>query len=662
MLTLNTTQASIISTQSKAAVALAKRKSNKRLKAKWIAPLLVSCVALLIGTLLMFPMLKMQPHNIPVGILNLDEGFELDGKNIAIGQLMMDSLLGEGDDDSSADYNESDAAAGSDNGSTDSLDSIFDNISIGNSETQNGLVASDSVSWIEAESEADLQELLDSGQCYAILTIPKNFSQSVVASGGKTALGNELIARLPELAQGTEALCSGTQELSNGISTLSSAMTTLDSGIQSFAEGTSQVPQALGSASLGADSLSSGLSKLQAGAASLGQGAKSLEDGTKAANQAVAAAIAALGQSEPDVQLALRYLAGANQAVEALGSGSAQVADYANALSEGLSASAQGAAALGTGLDKATDSSQTLVSGSQTLMQGSSSLVGGLDALSAGADSLSNGLGQLSEGLVTANNTLEKLPQDVDDPSVCVVINQGKNPMVSNSLGSALSSMGASAGIAFDTSYINELPSEMSMGYTHMILMLLTYISSYATAVITANLFKLRRENPKYLVIDLFVQLLFGIGCALIIGFGAASIVIAATGASIAFTDLALFIAIASLSFQLLVVGSLDLFGMPGMVVPIGLLVVGMGTAYLPTEFLPSFWQNWIYPWDPLRFMVDGFRGVLYMGQGFANPSVPPLLIMAGFGLVLMVLGAVKLLWTNSRKRAGTTGLQATEA
>lgn len=120
------------------------------------------------------------------------------------------------------------------------------------------------------------------------------------------------------------------------------------------------------------------------------------------------------------------------------------------------------------------------------------------------------------------------------------------------------------------------------------------------------------------------------------IGFGATGILVWATGSSVAVVDLALFVALASFSFQMLVLGSLDLLGMAGMIVPIGLLVIGMGTAYLPTEFLPAFWQDLVYPWDPLRFMADGHRGVPYMGQGFWNPSSPALLVVAAIGLGLM--------------------------
>lgn len=130
--------------------------------------------------------------------------------------------------------------------------------------------------------------------------------------------------------------------------------------------------------------------------------------------------------------------------------------------------------------------------------------------------------------------------------------------------------------------------------------------------------------------------------CALVVGFGAAGILKAATGAEIAFIDLALFVAIASFAFQALVLGSLNLFGAAGVAVPIGLLVIGMGTAYLPTEFLPAFWQDWVYPWDPLRFMSDGFRDILYMGQGFLNASTQALAVVVGVGFTLMAACAIR--------------------
>lgn len=66
--------------------------------------------------------------------------------------------------------------------------------------------------------------------------------------------------------------------------------------------------------------------------------------------------------------------------------------------------------------------------------------------------------------------------------------------------------------------------------------------------------------------------------------------------------------------------------------------VVGVCAAYLPTEFLPAFWQNWIYPWNPLRFMAGGYRGIMCMGQGFWNASSPALLVMVAVGAALVAL------------------------
>lgn len=407
-------------------------------RAKWVLPFAASCLGLLLASLLMMPMLKMSPKDVPVGLLSLDAGVTVSGTQVNVGDVMVEQLTGEGGD---ADDEMADDAAGAAedaDGADDAADadvdaaSALDGVSLFGGEesgTSSGYVTSDAVNWIVVDSEQELEALLDSGEVYAALTIPADFSERIAASAGRTALGTQLVERLPQLAEEASA-----------------------------------------------------------------------------------------------------------------------------------------------------------------------------------------------------------------DPSVKLVINQGKNPMVSNSLGSAISSMASSSGVAFDIEYKNPLPTGMSMGFTHMILMMLTYLSSYVTAVVVSRTFELKRGGARQVLASVAAQVCYAAACALAIGFCAAGIISAATGAAVSFVDLALFVALASFAFQMLVLGALDLFGMAGMVVPIGLLVIGMGAAYLPTEFLPAFWQNWIYPWDPLRFMADGYRGIMYMGQGFWNASSPALLVMVAVGAALVAL------------------------
>ena len=44
--------------------------------------------------------------------------------------------------------------------------------------------------------------MLDSGACYATLTVPAGFSEHLVATEAHERLGSALVEKLPELAQG----------------------------------------------------------------------------------------------------------------------------------------------------------------------------------------------------------------------------------------------------------------------------------------------------------------------------------------------------------------------------------------------------------------------------------------------------------------------------
>lgn len=620
----------------------AETKAKAKGKARYVAPILASCVGLLLALLLMFPMLKMQPRNVPVGILSLDQGIEFNDTFVDVGDIVVDELTEqpvslpeglEGITLISSSEAEDDAHGESDDEQQTA--------------TQSGYVSSDAVNWIVADNAEQLQEMLEAGEVYAAMTIPEGFSRTIVANAGRSEIGAQLVEKLPDITAGANALAEGTASLEQGSQALTGGVSQLSSGTSLLEGGVSGLPAAAESAKNGADSLKDGLVKLEAGAQGLETGAASLESAAGQMQQAIQAAMASLSSGSPDAQRAMALLAAANQGAEKMKEGASGLSSGASNLADGLAATATGASALSSGLGQLSDSAPALVSGMGSLANGVSSLEDGATKLSSGATALYGGSSTLASGLDAANEALLQLPSETSDSQIKLVINQGKNPMVSNSLGSAISSLGASSGMSFDISYINPLPSEMSMGFTHMILMIMTYISSYATAAVIANVLKTRRGKAGKVIGSLALQAGYALICALLIGVGVAGILKLTIGVSRAFSDIALFVAVASFTFQMLVLGSIDLFGMAGMAVPIGLLIIGMGTAYLPTEFLPAFWQDWVYPWDPLRFMVDGFRGILYMGDGWWNAATPVLLVVAAIGIVLMVICAI----LNIRKK-----------
>lgn len=636
-------------------------------RAKYVVPVLASCLGLLVAALLMMPMLKMEPRNVPVAILSLDEGVTVDGTYVNAGDLLLENLVGEDavdegqaddgqsgeqDDDQELPEGLSLFGTAADEGGEDDGNDGANDASSDESSSSSGYVSSDAVAWMVAESQEELDELFSSGECYAALTVPAGFSKYIVANAGRTALGSQLVERLPELADAATALESGASALATGAGTLASGVSSLTGGVDALDKGAGALPFAASSAEQGAEALAEGLSKLSSLSGSLETGASQMKEGVDSVEKLLALALAELQKENPDQGAVDDYLEKAAELSSSLGEGADQIVAGAAGLSSGLSASQQGADALTSGLGKLSGGAEQLASGVGSLASGASQLEAGTSALASGAGALSSGSGALADGLAQAGDALDALPSASDEElAIQLVINQGKNPMVSSSLGSAISSMGSSSGIAFDITYENPLPEGMSMGFTHMILMMLTYLSSYITAVVISNTFKLKKGGARQMFASIGVQVGYAALCALLVGFCGAGVIVWITGASIDLTSLALFVALSSFAFQMIVLGSLDLFGMAGMVVPIGILVIGMGTAYLPTEFLPAFWQNWVYPWDPLRFMADGFRGIMYMGQGFWNPSSPALLVVAAIGAALIGVKAVLCHFEHARPR-----------
>lgn len=718
-------------------------------KAKWVVPLVGCCFAVGVAALLMTPMLMMEPRDIPVALLSEDAGADVGDSSVNIGDTLVENLAG-GDDAGDAEVADGDGATEGDGE--------------GDGASNGSAVGSDAVRWIVVDSRQEMDALLEAGECYGALVVPRDFSESQIAVRGRETLGWTLVDKLPDLASGATSLAEGAQGVADGAGSVADGAGTLSDGASALAEGTgslaqgagtlaqgasslasgaqklasgvgtlqekaSSLPDGIGKLSKGADSLADGVGKVQAGASSLAEGAEGVKGAVDKAGELADAAkgAAAAGSAQGAAQAA----AGASQVLDATAEGAAKLAEGATALEKGAAASKKGADSLAGGLGTLAKSAPALTKGVGSVAQGANSLAQGAQSLDEGAatlaqgaatvhegaQSLADGAGSLAEGsrslaegahalaegadtlasgLTSADEVLSLLPAvsdkmlddasdsgegafDLSDAdldlgvdlgdedaastpaipkaaSLELVINQGKNPMVSSSLGSAVSTLGSASGVEVEVTYLNPLPEGLSMGYTHMILMMMTYLGSYITAVVIYNLFmpsRGRHESLKGTLGTVGIQAAYAVACALVVGACATGIIYAATGADISYGDLWLYVAICSLTFQALVLGSLDLFGMAGMAVPVGLLIIGMGTAYLPTEFLPAFYQDFVYPWDPLRFMADGYRGILYLGEGFWNPSSQTLMIVVAIG-VAMMLGSV-LKGQITQKRAAKT-------
>lgn len=311
------------------------------------------------------------------------------------------------------------------------------------------------------------------------------------------------------------------------------------------------------------------------------------------------------------------------------------------ALVERLPELADGAAALASGAQALADATTGVSSGLESLALDAAQLPALAGQLAGSAGQLAAGAASLSDGLAGANATLQGLPPDDGAPQVQVIVNQGKNPMVTNSVEPSLVAFEA-MGIEVETSYSVELPAEMQRGFSHMPLMIMTYLTSYIAGAVIALRLPPSRDSRRGQARGLLVQAGVAVGVAAFVGAACALVYQAMLGVGVDWASLALLMGLSSLALQLVVVGCLDLFGVVGMLVPLLLMAFCMTSAYLPYEFLPSFWQDNIYPWNPLRHMVDSYKAVIYLGQGAWNASTPYVLAVLAAGVAVMALNLLK--------------------
>lgn len=286
-------------------------------------------------------------------------------------------------------------------------------------------------------NEAGAKAALARGEVYAVLTIPDDFSRSILSlsstdptradlaittddahsyltgalaqSVGEsmantfgTAITAQYIERvyssigqlgtsLGDAAGGAEALSGGAADLSSGLSTLAGGVASAHGGAKDFAAGVRAYTG-------GVDGLSDGLAQLKAGSAGLGAvgtGVANFTDSVSALASQLAAADLVL-QADPNDTAALATVNALSAQLSAAASGgatlSAQTTGAISGVSAGIAQSAGGAAKIAAG-------SAGLRSGADSLAAGLGSLTGGASSASEGAGSLAAGATELADGL-----------------------------------------------------------------------------------------------------------------------------------------------------------------------------------------------------------------------------------------------------------------------
>ena len=302
------------------------------------------------------------------------------------------------------------------------------------------LIADNSFDWI-ISNQKDAEQALINGEVHAILTIPSDFSASILSLSGDNprqamlgittddahsyltgavsdtvghgmadAFGTAITAQyitgitsglgevgtaLGEAADGADQLATGVAGLGAGLSELATGAAAAGTGAADFSSGVSRYTG-------GVDQLAGGLGTLNSGTAGLGQlssGVAGYTTGVSQLSAAITAEMAAINAqlaADPAATPDLTKLNSLSAQLAATSAGgtqlSQQVGGAVAGVRGGISQSASAAAQIASG-------SASLRSGAASLAQGVDGLAAGANSAVVGAESLSSGAGELASGL-----------------------------------------------------------------------------------------------------------------------------------------------------------------------------------------------------------------------------------------------------------------------
>lgn len=524
------------------------------------------------------------------------------------------------------------------------------------------------VDWI-VTNEADARKSLAAGSVYAVLTIPKDFSPSIlslstsepkradlaiatddahsyltgavaqsVGEGMAATFGNAITAQyisgisssigdlgssLSTAADGAGSLSSGASELSRGLSALAGGAASARGGATSFAG-------AVGQYTSGVDSLSAGLAKLQSGAAGLSGVSRSVASFTGSVSglaQALAAANTEL-QADPSDTAALAKVQALSSQLSAAAAGgttlSARTGDAVSGIQSGIAASASGAARLSAGSPALRDGANSLASGLSGLTTGAADASTGAEALASGATSLADGLAAGAARLpATDEEAAAANARIAADPVGVTVTRDNEVAGVGQGIATFFVPLGLWVGALAVFLVLRPL-SRRALGSTAGNGRLVLHSLARASAI-TAG---------QALLLVALLHLVVGVSWA-------------ALPVTLGFS---LLMALAFTAFHyLLTIG----LGRAGLVVSLFVLAVQItatGGLY-PVQLLAAPFQ-WVSPLLPLTYGVSGMQGII--AGGSAGPIVG-----AAFALLLFGAGSVllSLLAIRRTRRARELGL-----
>ena len=389
-------------------------------KNKWIAKAVVIIGVIIIPLLYSFFYLEAfwDPYarldHVPVAVVNLDKGANINGKNRNIGQEICDNLKEDGSLDFRfvSDENAKDGVLNQDYYASITIPADFSsNVSTITEDTEK--LHSQIVYSANQKKNYLAAQILENAMPTIKETVNSSIDKEII-----TTLSDKLNSvpdQMGELQDGLQQLSDGSKTLANGTSDLDKGATTLKDGSKTLSGGATQVAD-------GSKTLNNGISTLKTGTAQLKSAVPTLASGVGALN--TGAKKLSLGADSLSAGLTT-YTNGVASAANGAGTLSTGLTTYTN----GVATAADGASSLSSGLTTYTDGVATAADGAGTLKSGvatytagvssakdgSSTLSVGINTYTAGASKLYSGSTDLYNGVKKASKGVSTIQSSVDE-------------------------------------------------------------------------------------------------------------------------------------------------------------------------------------------------------------------------------------------------------
>ncbi len=389
-------------------------------KNKWIAKAVVIIGVIIIPLLYSFFYLEAfwDPYarldDVPVAVVNLDKGANINGKNRNIGQEICDNLKEDGSLDFRfvSDKNAKDGVLNQDYYASITIPADFSsNVSTITEDTEK--LHSQIVYSANQKKNYLAAQILENAMPTIKETVNSSIDKEII-----TTLSDKLNSvpdQMGELQDGLQQLSDGSKTLANGTSDLDKGATTLKDGSKTLSGGATQVADGSKTLNNGISTLKTGTAQLKSAVPTLASGVGALDTGAKKLSLGADSLSAGLTTYTNGVATAANGAGTLSTGLTTYTNGVATAANGASTLSSGLTTYTDGVATAANGAGTLKSGVATYTAGVSSAKDGSSTLSAGINTYTAGASKLYSGSTDLYNGVKKASKGVSTIQSSVDE-------------------------------------------------------------------------------------------------------------------------------------------------------------------------------------------------------------------------------------------------------